>query len=242
MPKRIIPQRRGTGRPRYKSPSHRFKSSAKYPCIDYKEGVSGQVVEFIHDAGKTTPLAKILLENFNEIIILAPEGLRVGDWITLGEDAPSKTGCVMPLGSVKEGTQVFNLEKNPERGGNLVRASGTFAYVIGHDRDSKRTQIKLPSKKIITLNSSCLATVGRAAAGGRKDKPMARAGQKYYARKAKGKLYPKVCGRAMNAVDHPHGGGRHPHIGKPSTISRNTPPGRKVGHIAAKRTGRKKRK
>jgi len=45
----------------------------------------------------------------------------------------------------------------------------------------------------------------------------------------------------MNAVDHPHGGGRHPHVGHPTTVKRTTPPGRKVGHIAASKTGKRKR-
>ncbi|RLI95105.1 MAG: 50S ribosomal protein L2, partial [Candidatus Altiarchaeales archaeon] len=103
------------------------------------------------------------------------------------------------------------------------------------------TYVKLPSKKIVAFNSNARATVGKIAGGGRKDKPMARAGQAFHKHRAKNKLYPRVCGRAMNAVDHPHGGGRHPHVGRPTTVSRNAPPGRKVGHISARRTGLKKK-
>ena len=42
----------------------------------------------------------------------------------------------------------------------------------------------------------------------------------------------------MNPVEHPHGGGNHQHIGHSSTVSRYAPHGKKVGLIAARRTGR----
>ncbi|CAF5121032.1 unnamed protein product, partial [Rotaria magnacalcarata] len=76
------------------------------------------------------------------------------------------------------------------------------------------------------------------AGGGRIDKPILKAGRSYHKFKAKRKSWPKVRGVAMNPVDHPFGGGNHQHIGKPSTVSRYAPPGRKVGLIAARRTGR----
>jgi large subunit ribosomal protein L2 len=58
----------------------------------------------------------------------------------------------------------------------------------------------------------------------------------------KGRLWPITKGQAMVAASHPHGGGRHKHAGKPTTVSRNTPPGRKVGLIAARQSGRAKRR
>lgn len=79
--------------------------------------------------------------------------------------------------------------------------------------------------------------IGVIGGGGRNEKPMLKAGNVYWKFKAKRKCWPNVRGVAMNPVDHPHGGGNHQHLGKPSTISRRTPPGRKVGLIAARRTG-----
>ncbi|MFH1403917.1 MAG: 50S ribosomal protein L2 [Candidatus Altiarchaeota archaeon] len=241
MGKRIIPQRRGTGSPRYRSPSHRFKGKVNYPIIDRKGVVGGQIVEFIHDAGRTAPVAKILLEDFREILMLAPEGVAVGDWVQLGSKAELKDGNVMPIKNIPEGTGIYNIELRPGDGGKAVRTSGGKASVVSHDKQTGLTQIRLPSKKTIFVRNTSLATIGKVAGGGRKDKPMIHAGQNYYKHKAKGKLWPKVCGRAMNAVDHPHGGGRHPHVGRATTVSRNTPPGRKVGHIAARRTGLRKK-
>lgn len=238
MGKRIITQRRGRGSPRYRSPSHRFRGEIKYPSIS-DETRGGQVIDIVKDPGRTAPLAKVLLEDFSETFMIAPEGVQVGQWITIGKEATPKTGSIMPVGEIPEGTEVFNIEISPGDGGKLIRASGTSAYVVSHERDL--TYVRLPSKKTITISNKSRATVGRVAGGGRTEKPLAHAGQRYHALRARGKLYPTVKGRAMNAVDHPHGGGRHPHVGRPTTVSRDTPPGRKVGHLSARRTGLRKK-
>jgi large subunit ribosomal protein L2 len=100
-------------------------------------------------------------------------------------------------------------------------------------------RIRLPSGQFKTLDSSCRATIGLPAGGGRREKPFMKAGNKHYAFRKKGKQYPVVRGVAMSAVDHPHGGGNHKHVGGPNSVPRGAPPGRKVGHIAPKRTGRR---
>jgi len=242
MGKRTITRRRGTGSTRYRAPSHRFKAEVKYPGWCRKETITGQVVGFYKDVARYTPLAKIMLEdNYDVISVIAPEGMKVGDVVEMGIGAPVNVGNVLPIGKMPEGTSIYNVELSPGDGGKFVRSSGVSASVVSHDKDTGRTSVRLPSKRSIMLSSNCLATVGKAAGGGRKDKPFIHAGQKFHLYKSKNRLYPIVCGLHMNAVDHPHGGGRHPHIGRPSCVSRNTPPGRKVGHIAPKRTGRKKR-
>uniref|UniRef100_A0A669CNA1 Large ribosomal subunit protein uL2 n=6 Tax=Euteleosteomorpha TaxID=1489388 RepID=A0A669CNA1_ORENI len=91
-------------------------------------------------------------------------------------------------------------------------------------------------KKVIA--SANRAVVGVVAGGGRIDKPILKAGRAYHKYKAKRNCWPRVRGVAMNPVEHPFGGGNHQHIGKPSTIRRDAPAGRKVGLIAARRTGR----
>lgn len=80
--------------------------------------------------------------------------------------------------------------------------------------------------------------LGIVAGGGRIDKPILKAGRAYHKYKVKRNCWPKVRGVAMNPVEHPHGGGNHQHIGKASTVKRGTSAGRKVGLIAARRTGR----
>ncbi len=239
MGKRLITQRRGKGTPRYRSPSHRFKGKVRYPTNN-SERVSGQVVELIHDPGRTAPLARILLEDFREIKNIAPEGIKEGDWITLGEGEETNRGDIKKLGDIAEGTMVYNIESRPGDGGKLVRSAGSTAYVVSHDKKTGKTYIRLPSKRITEVNSNSRATVGRVAGRGRKSKSLAHAGQAYHAKKTRNRIYPIVKGVSMNAVDHPHGGS-HSNVGKSTTVSRNAPPGRKVGHIAAKRTGRRKK-
>jgi len=237
MGKRLITQRRGSGNSRYRSPGHRFKSDAKYPR--YEGG--GQVTGIVHDAGKSAPLTEVLLENFEKVSMIAPEGIQVGQWIEIGSKAVIKTGCVAPLKRIPEGTEICNIELRTGDGGKLVRASGAAASIISHDKEKGLVYVMMPSKRNVTISENALATIGRVAAGGRKEKPMAKAGQMWHAKKAKGKLYPIVGGLHMNAIDHPHGGGRHPHVGRPSCVKRDTPPGRKVGHIAPSRSGLKKK-
>ena len=86
----------------------------------------------------------------------------------------------------------------------------------------------------------CRATIGSVAGSGRGEKPIAKAGKNFYRTRSRPKIWPKVRGVAMNAVDHPHGSGRKQTVGVQSTVSRTAPPGRKVGNIAAKRTGGKR--
>jgi large subunit ribosomal protein L2 len=203
------------------------------------ELASGQIIDIVHDRGKSAPLAKIMFENFDERYMIAHDGARVGRWIQIGANAAASEGNVLPLGKMTEGTSVYNIEIRPGDGGKLVRAAGTSAAVVSHERELGVTYLRLPSRKTMAINSNARATVGRVSASGMQDKPMAHAGQAWYAHKARGKLYPIVNGNAKNACDHPHGGGRNPHGRSP--VGRNTPPGRKVGHIAPSRTGRKKR-
>jgi len=121
--------------------------------------------------------------------------------------------------------------------GKLAKASGNSAVIISHNQDTGKTRIKLPSGSKKVLDSRCRATVGVIAGGGRIDKPLLKAGRAYHKYKVKRNCWPKVRGVAMNPVEHPFGGGNHQHIGNPSTIRRDASPGKKVGLIAARRTG-----
>jgi large subunit ribosomal protein L2 len=190
---------------------------------------------------KTAPLAEILLENQKKITLIAPEGVRVGDWIDFGDKTKQTSGNVLPLNSITEGTAVYNIEVEEGDGGKLVRSSGASASVVSQERQRGITYVRMPSKKVVQIKNTCRATIGEIAAAGRKEKPFVHAGQLYHRYDRLGKLYPIVKGKAMNSIDHPHGGGRHPHLGRPTTVARNTPPGRKVGQVAARRTGKRKK-
>lgn len=240
MGKRLKPQRRGRGSPRYRSPKKRFKVDLKYRVYDdvEKTGViRGQVVEFIDDPARSALLMKVKYDNNEEGYLLAPEGICIGDYVEIGVQAKVAFGNVLPLYRVPEGTYVYNIEKKPGDGGTFVRAPGSYGTVVA--REGKVVSIKLPSRRTIDISSESRAQVGLVNGGGLKERPLMKAGNAYHKHKAKSsRIWPKVRGVAMSAYNHPHGGKQH-HAGKSTSVGRGTPPGRKVGHIASRRTGRK---
>ncbi|MFB6203230.1 MAG: 50S ribosomal protein L2 [Candidatus Nanohaloarchaea archaeon] len=228
----IKQQRRGKGSPKYTSNSHKGRGDVEHRNAE----LEGEVVDIVHDPSRTAPVAVVEFEDGETRNILAPENLSTGDTIEVGVSAEIEEGNTLPLGEVPEGVPVHNIELQPGDGGKLVRSSGTYAFVVTHQKDGVRLQ--LPSGKFKTLGKDCRATVGKVAGGGRKEKPFVKAGNKHKAMKARGKSYPKVSAVAMNAVDHPFGGSAKP--GKPKTVSKHAASGRKVGNIGAKRSGKKK--
>ena len=237
MGKRLIQQRRGRDRTKFNAPSHRFKGEIKY-FYDEKGKQEGIVEDIIHDSGRSAPLAEIRFKDKSKTLIIAPERIMVGDKIKISDKKGDvKVGNILNIGSIPEGGPVFNIELSPGDGGKLVRSGGSSATVVSHYKT--KTVIQLPSGQFKTLDSKCKATIGVVAGGGRKDKPFLKAGKKHIAMKRRGRQHPVVRGVAMNSVSHPHGGGGHQHVGKPYTVKRGASPGRKVGSIAARRTGRK---
>lgn len=240
MGKRLLVQRRGRGGSVFRSPSWKHEGPARYRQLDlkslYAKTIEGTVIELLHDPGRGCPLARVKFVDGVEMLMVAPEGLAVGQKIYYGAKAPINVGNILPLASVPEGTMVCNVEVRPGDGGKLARASGTYAVVLAH-RDGK-TLLQLPSRKVKEVSSHCRATVGIVAGGGRVEKPLLKAGKMYHLSKAKSFKYPTVRGKAMGAYAHPAGGGHHPKGLTPAP--RTAPPGQKVGHIAPRRTGRKR--
>lgn len=151
--------------------------------------------------------------------------------------ASLSVGNILPVNSMPEGTIISNCEGKVGDRGAFARASGTSAVIIGHSEDGKKTRVRLPSGTRKTIVGSCRAMVGMCAGGGRTDKPLLKAANSWFKAKGKRKNWPRVRGVAMNPVEHPHGGGNQQHIGHPSTVPRDSSRGKKVGLIAARRTG-----
>ncbi|HLP79521.1 MAG TPA: 50S ribosomal protein L2 [Acidobacteriota bacterium] len=242
MGKLIIAQRRGKGSSRYRAHSFNFAGKATHPVLTQNnktEVFTGTIVDFIKCAAHTAPLAQVEYSNGDACLMLACEGLKVGDTVTVGAAAEAVPGNIMPLSVVPEGTLVFNIESMPGDGGKFVRASGVFARVVA--KTANGILVRLPSKKQRFFNENCRASIGVLAGGGRIDKPLLKAGNKFFKFKARNHLYPKTSASKMNAVDHPYGNKRSSRKSKAMPVARNAPPGRKVGMIAARRTGRKKK-
>jgi large subunit ribosomal protein L2 len=236
MGRRIQGQRRGRGSPTFRAPSHRYKADLSHRNVEDADVVSGTVVDIEHDPARSAPVAAVEFEDGDQRLVLAPEGIGVGDEIQVGVSSAIEPGNTLPLAEIPEGVPVCNVEANPGDGGKFARASGVNATLMAHDRNV--AVVQLPSDEVKRLDPQCRATIGVVAGGGRTEKPFVKAGNKYHKMKARGTKWPNVRGVAMNAVDHPFGGGGRQHPGKPKSISRNAPPGRKVGDISSKRTGR----
>jgi len=241
----IRSQRKGAGSIFTSHNKHR-KGAARLRAAVYAERhgyIKGVVKDIIHDPGRGAPLAIVEFRDPYKFkkrkeTFIAVEGMYTGQFVYCGKKANLTIGNVMPVGAMPEGTIVCQLEEKLGDRGKLARTSGNYATVIAHNPDQKKSKVKLPSGSKKTIPSANRAMVGIVAGGGRIDKPLLKAGRAYFKYKAKRNSWPKVRGVAMNPVEHPHGGGNHQHIGMASTVRRDTSAGRKVGLIAARRTGR----
>jgi large subunit ribosomal protein L2 len=236
--KRILQRRRGKGGIQWRVPHKGKIAPVRYPNLP-TEGEQKLLVKAILDErGRTAPLAQLEYGSGNYSYIPAVSGLVVGNQISLGSLATASVGNILPLQTIPEGTRISNIELRVGDGGKLVRASGGSAVLFS--KGNGKVIIRLPSGKSILVDEKCRATVGEIAGGGRLEKPFMRAGPRHHAMQAAGRPYPRMRGIAMAVVYHPFGGGRHQHPGKSTSTSRNAPPGRKVGLIAPRKTGRKR--
>jgi len=244
MGKRIRVQRRGRGGSQFKASTHKRVAPARYPSAFTPKkysatSIEGVIVTFVHDPGRGSPLALIKFENGEECYTIVPEGTHEGQQIRLGGTAPNKVGNILPAGKVPEGTMVCNVERRPGDGGKIARSSGAYIMVVAHTPQG--TMIKLPSGQTRYIHDHCMATIGLVSGAGRTEKPFLKAGAKFHLMKSKGHKYPRTSGRAMIAAVHPYGSSAKS-ARKGTTTSHGAPPGQKVGLIAARGTGRKKRK
>jgi len=238
-------QRKGAGSV-FKSHRVTRKGAAALRPSDFSERhgyVKGIVKDIIHDPGRGAPLARVAFRHpyrYAQAMetFIAVEGLYTGQFIYCGKKAQIKIGNVLPLSQMPEGTIVSNVENRPGDRGKLGRASGDYCTIISHNPEAQTTRLRLPSGAKKLVQSVARAQIGIVAGGGRIDKPILKAGRAYYKYKAKRNCWPRVRGVAMNPVEHPHGGGNHQHVGHATTVKRDSPPGKKVGLIAARRTGR----
>ena len=236
MGKRTLVRRRGKAGKQFRAIKVGKISPAKYPNFKLDKRRSGTVIDIVHERGRDAPLAKIHFDDGTLSYVPAPEGTSVGSKVEVGIGATATARNILSLESIPDGTLICNIEKNFGDGGKLIKSAGSSALVFAHG--SEGVTIKFPSGKFLTINAKCRAMIGVIAGAGRKEKPFLKAGNRAKYMQAHGRLYPTVRGIAQAAVFHPHGGGRHQHIGRQSSVGRTTPPGRKVGIISPRKTGR----
>ena len=185
----------------------------RFRIIDFKRdkiGIPGRVATIEYDPNRSARIALIFYADGDKRYILAPLGLKVGDMIKSGGDAELKPGNTLPLKQMPSGTQIYNIELVPGRGGQLVRSAGTAAQLM--DKEGDYALIRLPSSEVRRIRSNCVATIGQASNAEHQNIKLGKAGRGRWLR-----WRPSVRGSAMSPRDHPHGGGegRSP-IGMPS--------------------------
>ena len=237
MGKSLIQQARGKGGPVYRSRSFAFAGAIKMHA-ETTELLIGEITDLIHCPGHSAPLMQITYADKKEVLLPAPEFVRIGDNVTSGTGSEVNPGNAMKLRDIPEGTPVYNIELQPGDGGKFCRTSGSAARLLA--KTENHALVQLPSKKEKTFNLDCRAIIGVISGGGRTEKPMLKAGVKHFNRRAKNKRWPNPTGAAQNAVDHPFGNKRTSRKAKQKAVSHFAPPGRKVGKLWPRRTGRKK--
>ncbi len=232
MGKRIIQQRRGRGTHTYKVSKRAFRYKLQYP--KNLEG-EGTVVKLFNSSAHSAPLAKVAYAK-GSFYLPAFKGMIEGQKISFsGKEI--KKGNIMKIKDIPVKTKIHNIESKPGDGGAFIKTGGNSAVVNRIVEDD--VFILMPSKKEKKFNSNCRAVIGVVAGAGRLDKPVVKAGKKFYIKKAKSKLWPRTSAVKMNAIDHPFGSGRAKNP-KSKIAKRNAPPGRKVGLLRPRRTGKKK--
>jgi len=175
-----------------------------YRVIDFrrnKPGVPGKVVAIEYDPNRSARIALIHYADGEKRYILQPEGLKVGDTILSGPEADIKVGNALPLDRIPEGTVLHNIELMPGAGAKLVRSAGGSAQLMA--KEGRFAQIRMPSGEIRQFFRECMATVGQVGNIDHENRILGNAGRSRHLG-----IRPTVRGTAMNAVDHPHGGGR----------------------------------
>lgn len=185
----------------------------RYRVVDFKRrkfDVPAKVERLEYDPNRSAFLA-LLRYSDNEIsYILAPQRLSIGDTVISGERVDVKPGNSMPMRNIPVGTIIHNIEMKPGRGGQMARAAGAYAQLVG--KDAGYALLRLGSGEQRMVRAECMATVGAVSNPDNKNIKLGKAGRKRWMGKR-----PSVRGVAMNPIDHPHGGGegrtsggRHP--------------------------------
>ena len=235
MGKRIIQQRRGRGTSTYRVKKKAFRYEIKYPRNIEGEG---ETIMLFNSSAHSSPLAKVKTSDGKKVFyILAFKGMYEGQKINIGEKTEIKEGNITKLENIPVKTKVYCVESKPGDGGKFIRSGGSFAIVTKKAGES--VFLLMPSKKEKKFNKNCRAIIGVVAGSGRVNKPIVKAGKQYHIKKTKSKLWPRTSAVKMNVIDHPFGSGRAKNP-KSKVAKRDAPPGKRVGLIRPKRTGKKK--
>jgi large subunit ribosomal protein L2 len=184
-----------------------------YRVIDFKrrkQDVPATVERIEYDPNRTAFIALVKYADGELSYVLAPQRLGPGDTVVAGEHVDVKPGNAMPIGNIPIGTIVHNIELKPGKGGQVARSAGTYAQIVGRDREYVIVRLNSTEQRLV--HGRCMATVGAVSNPDSMNTSIGKAGRKRWMGRR-----PHNRGVAMNPIDHPHGGGegrtsggRHP--------------------------------
>lgn len=175
----------------------------RYRLVDFKQnkfGIPGTVASLEKDPNRSGVIALIHYKDGEKRYILATGGMKVGQTVLSGEDAPIENGNRVMLKNIPAGSTICNIEMKVGKGGQIVRSAGSQAKLMA--LDGELAQVKLASGEIRLIHKDCYATLGQVSNFEHSAEKIGKAGRSRWKNKR-----PGVRGSAMNPVDHPHGGG-----------------------------------
>uniref|UniRef100_UPI003001E9EE ribosomal protein L2 n=1 Tax=Anunuuluaehu liula TaxID=3049639 RepID=UPI003001E9EE len=190
---------RGVITSRHKGGGHK----KRYRFIDFKrnkQNIKGKVASIEYDPNRNARIALLHYEDGEKRYILYPRTLKIGKVVMSGLYAPIEVGNALPLSEIPLGTAVHNIELTSGKGGQIVRAAGTYAQIVA--KEGNFITLKLPSNEVRIIRKECYATIGQVGNIDASNITIGKAGRNRWLGKK-----PKVRGVVMNPVDHPHGGG-----------------------------------
>jgi len=190
---------RGIITTRHKGGGHK----KRYRLIDFKRNkidILGKVASIEYDPYRNARIALLNYIDGEKRYILHPRSLKLGTYVTSGPNAPIEVGNALPLDKIPLGTAVHNIELKPKKGGQIVRAAGTYAQIVA--KEGNFITLKLPSSEVRMIHKTCYATIGQVGNIDASNINIGKAGRNRWLGKR-----PTVRGVVMNPIDHPHGGG-----------------------------------
>jgi large subunit ribosomal protein L2 len=212
----LVPKRKKGGRNNQGKITARHRGGGHkrmYRIIDFrriKDGVPAVVESVQYDPNRSARIALLRYQDGEKSYIIAAAGVKDGDTLHNGSDAPPVVGNCLPLKNIPLGSNICCIELRAGSGAALCRSAGTQATLMAREADW--AQIMLPSGEVRRIPSQCRATIGQVGNSDHMNVVLGKAGRSRWLG-----WRPYVRGTAMNPIDHPHGGGegrtkggRHP--------------------------------
>lgn len=176
-----------------------------YRLVDFDfRGVNSAVITAIeYDPNRSAHIALVELDGGKKAYIIAGSGMKVGDQLASGDEAEVRRGNRLPLKAIPAGTQIYNIELVLGKGGQIARSAGAKAQLVSKESAKAGfVQVRLPSGEVRLVHENCYASIGTVGNEAHQNIKYGSAG-----RRRRLGWRPAVRGKAMNPVDHPHGGG-----------------------------------